>query len=82
MTSHRVTPTDRTPDENAEQATSTPARDPGRTLPWAQPLLCAAGITAAVVVWALGGPPTLAVALATATATGAAGWQITVNVRR
>ncbi|KOV74335.1 hypothetical protein ADL00_02395 [Streptomyces sp. AS58] len=53
----------------------------GRALHWAQVVLCAGGIIAAITIWALGGPPLLAGAVATAAA-GGAGWQITVHVRR
>ncbi|MFJ4683763.1 hypothetical protein [Streptomyces sp. NPDC088789] len=52
-----------------------------RALHWAQLTICAVGIIGAVAIWAFGGPPLLAGAVATAAA-GGAGWQITFIVRR
>ncbi|MFD7994718.1 hypothetical protein [Streptomyces mexicanus] len=52
-----------------------------RALHWAQFTLSAGGLIAAIVIWALGAPPLVAGAVATAAA-GSAGWHVTVHVRR
>jgi hypothetical protein len=81
MTSnHRAASTDGTP-EPARAESAAPPSDHRRALQWAQLILTAGGITGALTIWALNGPPLIAVAIATAAA-GNAGWQITVNVRR
>jgi hypothetical protein len=76
-----VTSTDGIPHENDENNNARP-RTGGRALRWAQLILCAGGVSAAIAIWALGGSPLLAGAVATAVGLGNAGWHITVNVRR
>ncbi|MCX4459882.1 hypothetical protein OG585_44975 [Streptomyces sp. NBC_01340] len=76
-----MTSTDRIPHENDENNNALP-RPGGRTLRWAQLILCAGGVSAAIAIWALGGSPLVAGAVATAVGLGNAGWHITVNVRR
>ncbi|MEU9272306.1 hypothetical protein AB0E04_43940 [Streptomyces sp. NPDC048251] len=78
--SHRVTSTEGIPEGDGED-TAPRSSDHSRSLHWARLILCAAGITAAIAIWASGGPPIVASAVAAAAA-GGAGWQITVNVLR
>ncbi|MET7888634.1 hypothetical protein [Streptomyces avermitilis] len=78
--SHRVTSTEGISEGDGED-TAPRSSDHSRSLHWARLVLCAVGITAAIAVWALGGPPAVACAVAAAAA-GGAGWQITVIVRR
>ncbi|MEU5243640.1 hypothetical protein AB0G81_05900 [Streptomyces asoensis] len=75
-----MTSTDGIPEASSED-TAPPPGDHNRSLHWARLILCAAGIIAAIAIWAFGGPPLVAASVATAAA-GGAGWQITVNVRR
>ncbi|WP_159107575.1 hypothetical protein [Streptomyces rubrogriseus] len=77
---HRVTSAERIPEPGSEDLSPRP-REHNRALQWAQLILTTAGITAALTIWTMDGPPLIAAAVATAAA-GSAGWQITVNVRR
>ncbi|MFE2696969.1 hypothetical protein [Streptomyces mirabilis] len=79
--SDRATPSDATPNANGEGDGTTTPHNHNRALHWVQTALSAGGIIAAITIWALGGPPLIAAAVATAAA-GGVGWQITVNVRQ
>ncbi|MFE6357578.1 hypothetical protein ACFVOO_32520 [Streptomyces rochei] len=82
MTSnHRMASTDGIPEPVPVESTAPHPHGHHRTLQWAQLILTASGITAALTIWMMNGPPLIAAAIATAAA-GNAGWQITVNVRR
>ncbi|MFF9100026.1 hypothetical protein ACF1AU_05460 [Streptomyces rubrogriseus] len=57
-----------------------PAR--GAALRWAELLLCGASVAAAVTIWAMGGPPEVAIAVACVVPLSDAGWRITIHIRR
>ena len=55
---------------------------PSAALAWAPYVLTALALSAAILVYVLGGPILLAVALATAGVSGGGGMQIVVHIRR
>ncbi|MEU5757107.1 hypothetical protein [Streptomyces sp. NPDC047829] len=82
MTSNQqVTSTDGIPEPARVESATPHPHGHHRALQWAQLVLTTGGITAALTIWAMNGPPLIAAAIATAAA-GNAGWQITVTVRR